>query len=341
VGPTSTHLIQLIPPAIVMLLLCMACVNFYRQYVLKSRELAEVVSKVGSTVRSMSEGDDFMRKDGVARVFQGTMLEKAWKDFAKTLHPQTGMINGVKRNRKFRLTVPVTMHFSASTVIDRPLGVEYFKHLPGILTGIGIIGTFAGLLFGLSNFDSSSVEKMNESITLLISGVRDAFYASAAAIAAAMVITHWEKSLYRKNLAALDDLVDAMNGLFEPGVGEEYLATLVHHSASSGNVTKDLKDDLLQAMLPVIKQMESMHNQGDDGFAKSLERVITESNKRLVSQLEVVLSRQVKIPIEEMSTRLENRLSHIRSNPQDLAMKVIRARQSDNYTETNSTAEPL
>jgi len=341
VGPSSTNLIQLIPPVTVLILLGLASFNFYKQYVVKSKELADVVSKVGSTVRSMTEGDDFMRKDGVSRVFQGTMLEKAWQDFAKTLHPQTGTINGVKRNRKFRLTVPVTTHFSAATVIDRPLGVDYFKHLPGILTGIGIIGTFAGLLFGLSNFDASNVEKMNESITLLISGVRDAFYASAAAIGVAMVITHWEKSLYRKNLAALDDLVDAMNGLFEPGVGEEYLATLVQHSSSANNVTRDLKDDLLQAMLPVIKQLESIQSQNNDGLAQALERALNESNKRLSNQLEIILARQVKHPIEEMGQKLENRLSHIRSNPQDLAMKVIRARQNDSHAEASSSAEPL
>lgn len=279
-----------------------------------------------------------MRKDGVARIFQGTMLEKAWKDFAKTLHPQTGVINGVKRNRKFRLTVPVSTHFSASTVIDRPLGVEYFKHLPGILTGIGIIGTFSGLLFGLSNFDASSVENMNESITLLIGGVRDAFYASAAAICAAMVITHWEKSLYRKNLAALDDLVDAMNGLFEPGVGEEYLATLVQHSSSASNLTRDLKDDLLQAMLPVIKQLESVQGQRDDGLSQALEKALNESNKRLVNQLETALARQVKQPIEEMGARLDNRLSHIKGTPQDLAMKVIRARQHESHDDTASSS---
>lgn len=338
---TSTQIIQLIPPAIVMALLVYACLNFYKNYVLKSHQLRETIHRVGSTIRTMTDGDDFMRKDGVARVFQGTMLEYVWKDFAKTLHPQSGLINGVKRNRKFRLTVPVYVHFSAASVIDRPLGVDYFKHLPGILTGIGIIGTFSGLLFGLSNFDASSAESMNRSIGLLIGGVRDAFYASAAAIAAAMIITHWEKSLYRGNLAALDDLTDALNSLFEPGVGEEYLATLVQQSTSANNVTRDLKDDLLQAMLPVIKQLENIQTQRDEGISRAMESALNEANRRLVSQLEVALARQVKTPIEDMAEKLENRLSHLRTNPQDLAMKVIRARQQDGAADTNASVGQL
>lgn len=333
------QIMQLLPPIVVIALLALSCLNFYKQYVLKSRELIALISKVGSTVRSMSDGDDFMRKDGVGRIFQDTLLEKAWKDFAKTLHSQTGVINGVKRNRKYRLTVPVSTHFSAATVIDRNLGVEYFKHLPGLLTGIGIIGTFSGLLFGLSHFDASSVDKLNESITLLISGVRDAFYASAAAIGAAIVITHWEKALYRKNLAALDDLTDALNSLFEPGVGEEYLATLVQHSSHSNSHVRDLKDELLQAMLPVIKQLESVQNQRDDSLAQALERALNESNRRLAHQLEQALNKQVRLPLEEMSMRLDNRLSNARNNPQDLAMKVIRARQQDSGAEPLSTVE--
>ena len=83
--------------------------------------------------------------------------------------------------------MPAKAYFSVSAVIEGPLRAHYFKHLPGILTGIGIIGTFAGLLFGLSNFDSSSPDTMAQSVNLLLSGVRDAFYASALAITVAMV----------------------------------------------------------------------------------------------------------------------------------------------------------
>ena len=66
-----------------------------------------------------------------------------------------------------------------------------------------------------------------------------------------------------------------MNGLFEPGVGEEYLATLVQHSSSASNLTRDLKDDLLQAMLPVIKQLESVQGQRDDGLSQALEKALS------------------------------------------------------------------
>lgn len=45
-----------------------------------------------------------------------------------------------------RATVPAETFFTEQALVDTPLRTEFFKHVPGILTGIGIIGTFYGLL---------------------------------------------------------------------------------------------------------------------------------------------------------------------------------------------------
>lgn len=295
-----------------------------------------MLRKIGSTVRSMTDGDDSIRKAGVGRVFMNTPFENVWKDFSKTLHSQTSVINGVVKQKRSRITIPSSHFFSVATMIDRPLGVDYFKHLPGILTGVGIIGTFSGLLFGLSNFDASGPEAMKESVGLLLSGVRDAFYASAAAITAAMVITHYEKSLYRKCLSALDDLVDAINSSFEAGVGEEYLSQLVQFSASSSDQTRLMKDELIQAMVPVIKQMESLQNQQAQGFASALEGVMNEANRRLSAQIEMALQKQVRNPLEDWMKRGDSGGGNNpgRSlDPAELSRRIIRSRSNDRALE--------
>lgn len=325
-----TGILQFLPPLVVGILLVSACYHFYRRYVLVSKDLAVNLQKLAKTVRSMTDGDEQARRNGVGRVFMNTPLENTWKDFAKTLHAQTTVQEGLLKQKRSRMTVPANHFFSVSSVIDRPLGVDYFKHLPGILTGIGIIGTFSGLLFGLSNFDTSSAESMQQSISLLIAGVRDAFYASAAAITAAMVITHWEKLLYYKCLSALDELVDAINSSFEAGVGEEYLATLVRHSTSTNDQSRLMKDEFIQAMVPVIKQLEHAQLQQSNSFGEALEQALNEANRRLASQIETALIRQIKNPIEDLGRRLEGK-GGTATPPMgpELARKVIRARQGD------------
>lgn len=318
--------IQLLPPAVVFVLLVVACYLFYSRYVVPSKALANNLRRMGGAIRTMTDGEESVRKAGVARVFMNTPLENIWKDFAKTLHTQTSVVNGQVHHIRARMTVPAAHVFSVSAVIDRPLGVDYFKHLPGILTGIGIIGTFSGLLFGLSNFNSADMAAMQASVALLLAGVRDAFYASAAAITAAMVITHFEKSLYRSCLAALDDLVDAVDSSFETGITEEYLAQLVEHSAVSSDQARLLKDELLQAMVPMIKQMEAVQQRQSEGLATVLGTVLGEENRRLAAQLESAMSRQFKLPLEDMARALESGTqSPRRLDAQELSRRIIRS----------------
>ena len=54
-----------------------------------------------------------------------------------------------------RLTAPAEVFFRTDIIVDTQLRADFFKHLPGILSGIGIIGTFVGLLSGLKGFKIS------------------------------------------------------------------------------------------------------------------------------------------------------------------------------------------
>ncbi|HEX4844517.1 MAG TPA: hypothetical protein VFV57_12660 [Limnobacter sp.] len=321
--------IQLIPPALVVLTVSVACYFFYSRFVTNSKHLCSELERIGNTIRSMSEGDENQRHHGVAKAFQDTPFESIWREFSKTLHAQTQHRQSNNNTPKYRLTVPASHFFSAAAIVDRQLGVEYFKHLPGILTGIGIIGTFSGLLFGLSNFDASDALKMNQSIATLLAGVRDAFYASAVAISAAMVITHWEKLIYRRCLMALDHLVNCLNGLFDGAVGEEYLATLVEHSANTTGQARQMKEEMLQAMVPLLRQMESVQAQHMESFAKTLETTLAESNKKLAIQIEAALVRQVKTPLDELAQQLNSRAQTTGNSNNPMLTKVIRARQGD------------
>jgi putative membrane protein len=78
-------------------------------------------------------------------------------------------------------------------------------------------------------------------VNLLLSGVRDAFYASALAITVAMVITHLEKSQYRKCVGALDDLNAVIDSLFDSGVEQEYLAAIARQTRGFENQKPPVK----------------------------------------------------------------------------------------------------
>ena len=123
----------------------------------------------------------------IARLFAGDKrLAALWADYQDSLHIQKPGRNGPA----VRSTVPAETWFNSQFVVDSRLRTEFFKHLPGLFTGIGIIGTFTGLIEGLHRFQvSENTATVRTSLESLMHSVGQAFLVSAAAITAAMVVT--------------------------------------------------------------------------------------------------------------------------------------------------------
>ena len=184
-------------------------------------------------------------------------LSHLWSEFAETLHPQTAPDEmGQERVIRWRSTVSAEAYFNVETLIAVELRTEYFKHQPGILTGIGIIGTFAGLLRGLTAFSvSSDPETVRASLDTLIHGVLEAFYVSASAISLAMITTFVEKITVTRRIKQVEELCHLLDSLFEGGAGEEYLSRLVKASESSATQTAQLKDSLVSDLKEILAEM--------------------------------------------------------------------------------------
>jgi hypothetical protein len=195
---------------------------------------------------------------------------------------------GQERPRCWRSTVPAEVFFNVETLVAVELKTEYFKHQPGILTGIGIIGTFAGLLRGLSTFSvSSDPETVRLSLDTLIQGVREAFYVSLFAIALAMFTTFFEKLIVTKRIKQVEELCQLLDSLFEGGAGEEYLARLVKAGESSATQTAQLKDALVSDLKEMLAEMT---RQQTEAIAASFATSSENSGKRIAEAISDSLS---------------------------------------------------
>ncbi len=216
--------------------------------------LDQAIKKLkSSTGKGQAINIDFIGNE----IMTAQKLGHCWSEFAETLHPQTAPDDmGQERVVRWRSTVPAEVFFNVETLIAVELRTEYFKHQPGILTGIGIIGTFAGLLRGLSTFSvSSDPETVRLSLDTLIHGVVEAFTVSASAITLAMITTFLEKIIITRRIKQLEDLCQLLDSLFEGGAGEEYLARLVKSGESSATQTAQLKDALVSDLKEMLAEM--------------------------------------------------------------------------------------
>lgn len=178
--------------------------------------------------------------------FRRTRCQHAWSEYSETLHDQYDTEAGEHRVRDVRATVPAEGFLNPEAIIDSRLGAEFFRHLPGIFTGLGIIGTFYGLIRGLMAFDPGvDAEKLKLSLGGLFANVMDAFMFSMTAIAMAMLVTLIEKLIYASCVKWLGQVANDLDSLFRSGLGEEYLSDLVHASQDNATQTRQLKESLV------------------------------------------------------------------------------------------------
>jgi MotA/TolQ/ExbB proton channel family len=213
---------------------------------------------------------------------RGKTLTHLWTEYRDTLHEQRVFdpITGTFKPTVLRSTVPAAMVFTSEALVDSRIATEFFKHLPGLFTGVGIIGTFWGLIQGLQAFKvSEDAAVVRTSLEGLMHRVSDAFLVSAAAIFAAMVATFLEKflvtALYRKT----ENIAVELDSMFQSGAGEEYLARLVKASEDSADQSKILKDalvtDLERILSSLTERQIQAQAQGSQDLAKQFMEGIT------------------------------------------------------------------
>ena len=189
---------------------------FCRKYWIPAKKLSQKIDTAIANIKSTQSLTQNKYKEQLEQHFRDTPFQHGWDMYKVTLHDERGSIDGEDVLLRSRATASSEYFFNQSLLVDTPLNVEFFKHLPSIITGIGIIGTFVGLIFGLIQFDASGdPANVQNSLGGLLNGVMEAFIGSGVAIAVAMFITWKEKAWLRTCYAKLEDLTTEIDKLFD------------------------------------------------------------------------------------------------------------------------------
>lgn len=297
-------------PLTVVIFIVVLIVYFYRSYFLPARKLKVDLQHAIDGVQSAkaNSNNGIIHTDKVQHSFlHNKDLLHLWNEYTETVHEQYAFVNNQKQLVALRATVPAETFFNTAVIVDTRLNTEFFKHLPGILTGIGIIATFTGLFIGLNHFtpDTSNIELLSSGLKALMSGVQEAFAASGVAIFFAMVITFLEKNQLNERYKQVEELAQEVDALYNAGAGEEYLRELVDSSLQNQAHTAQLKD----AMVNDLKTMlENLGTTIAAGFNKTMQEQMeqllrgqAETNKQLV----VAIQEGMKEPLDNIKEAVE------------------------------------
>jgi hypothetical protein len=280
------------------LLLAAIAVGFLVRFVVPAvrlgRELGEAVEALRRIKDARSGAAAIVLHEIATTAMKSPRLANLWQEYAQTLHPQADAGGG--RGARWRATTLAEAFFTEEALVDSPLKTEFYKHLPGILTGLGIIGTFTGLIIGLIHFDVSlDPGQAQTQLRNLINSVGHAFFVSAVAISLAMLFTWIEKSLLTLRYRQVEQLRELVDGMFDVGVDYEYLERLVVAAENSATQAVHIKDALAAQLRDIFTEVAARQV---DASARHGERLAADMGR--------IIGERLGQPIENIAAAVQS-----------------------------------
>ena len=212
-------------------------------------------------------------------------LAEAWQEFEDSLITHTKH-DGDQETVVYK-TDEASLFFSEDRLLGQHLNLRYWNSVPALLVGLGILGTFIGLVWGLipfSDIDFKETNQIQEAIKKLLSGVSTAFVTSVWGMLTSLLFNGLEKWRISRVNRAIASLQRALDRLFTLKIAEEIAyqqqIELEQQTAALKSFSTDLADRIKIAMDNIMSErLENLHQgltQLHDQNAQGRQEIIQE-----------------------------------------------------------------
>lgn len=208
--------------------------------------------------------------------------------------------------------------------IDLHIHKRLLEMVPDILTSLGILGTFVGLVWGLKNFNPNDYAAMTSSVASLVDGIKVAFLTSIYGIALSIVYTYGMKSEYSSLTENLQGFLDRFHAYVMP---------------TAENESRNL---LVSSQKIQTEAMNKMAEQFSVQMADSFEKVITPTFRKMNDSLDMLVTSVTRCQQDAVKEILDGFMKEMHSSFQlqfrdfNEALNQLKKAQKDNadYTAT-------
>lgn len=185
-------------------------------------------------------------------------LATLWQEFDESLikstNPHTGQV-------EIRNSIDAEYFFNKHSLLTH-LGTKFYASIPSLLLGIGLIGTFVGLFYGLVQLNMDDADTLKESMRTLIHAAGVKFASSIWGLGLSLLFTFYEKRAEGKLEKQIDDIQWLVNIAFTRKTAEQSLAVMEAQSIAqteqlqslSISLTEDSVNKLSDALGQKIKE---------------------------------------------------------------------------------------
>ncbi len=212
-------------------------------------------------------------------MLDNSLVKNAWQSYEKTL---------IKANNREGLTEVFSIasadDFFNSKSLSAEINLGFFQNFASVFTGLGILGTFAGLTIGLYGLDLSStdVEELKKGIGTLLGGMNTAFVTSLIGLACALFFNYAHSKMVKRFEDAVTGLAGNIDGLFPIRTAEEWLSKNYEEAQQQTVTLKNFDTEL------AMKVGNALDNSLEKSLKPVMEQLLVTINKLNTSGIEAV-----------------------------------------------------
>ena len=266
---------------------------------MRLRRAKRAVKSIADRIsRRPGDGATVEDLESARSVFQQstTHLRYAWERF------ESELIRTAEQNAApmYHAETSAASVINSSVILSPRIDVSFYRALPGVLTGLGLLATFLALLIALLDVKLTGTRVVG--LPLLIEGLSGKFLSSIAALLCATILIVSEKKLFHVVESALRELAEQVDRIF-PRLTVAQLMMRTHREIAEQTLAFRLfNGDLAMTLKKGVSE----------GVAPTMERMVTavETLNGLLRQQEANKNDSIAAQLQNVLNDLQRGLQH-------------------------------
>lgn len=331
-------------------------VIFLLKIIRQTHSIGSLAKEVGNLGSKYDRPADPGILNDLEKVFEdeNKLFKKAWQEFKESLVIP-------ERRKVVYKTDEASFFFSEDRLLGQSLNLRFWNSVPALLVGLGILGTFVGLVWGLipfSGIDFKLTEEIRKAIEKLLSGVSTAFVTSVWGMLVSLLFNGVEKLCIGKvsrEIAILQDVLDVPFTLkTEEEIAEKQKDELEQQTAALKSFSTDLANDIKSAMADgrqiLIQELHSATKSFSSAITEQLEPTFnnlntaleelrrqkeessTDAIQQLVEEFQRSLSGSATAQMEALAETVSKASESLITLPEQLSSMMIGVQEQVNQT---------
>ena len=265
-------------------------------------------------------------------------LAEVWQEFQNSLITRPTKEN---QERIVYKTDEASLFFSEERLLGQYMNLRFWNSVPALLVGLGILGTFVGLVGGLIPFSGINFEETGEirsAIEGLLSGVSTAFVTSVWGMLLSLLFNWIEKSgigWVTRKIAALQRALDQLFTLTTQAEiafrQEDELAQQTQAlKAFSTDLANEIKSAMAQGRQEIIAELRNAPETFSNAIGEQLTPSLNNLNSAVTnsaSNIETVIVKESQQILQQMANQLVPRLDKLNIATNEIQGTIIEGNQ--------------